>query len=244
MSNRFSLALLTLSFLLCNQSFAKAPWKMRTTAVPGKIINNAVGPYSCRISLGGHIRGDQLPGSVDSVSVRVRSPRGVQGSVNFSKDDLASGVAQTVNLKGRGGQGRTLSVFLPKLKHQFATIEVLVDDRPEQIVDGRRMITTCMVGSRYLKGKCQFGPFAVSLGLSGSRYRDRKGKLGGKIDSFYITFKSKKYNNSFSFPKSLIFAGAVQTYELKTSKGRYSAEVEILHKGPGLLTVSIELNEA
>ncbi len=249
MKNPFILVVLAVTLIFTTNLYAKRPYRIKTSAIPGKAIKTAVGPFSCNISLGGNSggyrKGKPSPGTVDAVLVNVKSPQGAHNTIHISKHDLEPGIAQTVNLKGGGNaKGRTMTVYVPKLKNQFATIEVLVDDRADNALDHRHVIASQMSGSQYLKGKFNIGPFSVSLGITGSRRRDRTGNAKGDVSALGVSFQGSGFSKHFNFPSQLIFEGAVQTFELKTPIGRYSVEVEILYKGAGVVTVSLSLSAA
>ena len=249
MFQRHLIIALLVSLILSVPVLAKKPWRLNTTAVPTQMTNLAVGPYKCEIWLGGTTgglsNGRPSPGYVDSALVKVRSPQGVQGKVNINRVDLLPGIAKTVNLKGGPKQdGRTLTVYIKKIKNHFATLEILVDDRADGSLDERRVIDTVLIGSRYLNGIFRIGKFAIRMGVGGNRGKDNKGNVTGRITDLNISFETNGFSKTFRFPKMMLFEGAVQNVTLDTKQGRYSAEVELIGIGPGLATVQMTLSNA
>ena len=249
MVHRIIISLIFLSLLLATSAQAKGPWRLKTTAIPVRMTNLAVGPYKCEIwlggSSGGFSNGKPRPGHVDSALVKVRSPQGVHGKVNINKVDLIAGTAKTVNLKGGGEQkGRTLTVYIKKIKNHFATLEILVDDRHDNSLDERHVVDSVIIGSRYLNGIHRIGKFRVRMGVGGNRSQKPLKKVTGRITDLNLSFETNGFSKTFRFPRQMLFAGAVQNVVLNTKQGRYSAEVEILDVGAGWITVSITITDA
>ena len=238
------LLVITLVFtcpVFVSQAFAKAPWSFKTTVMPGKGAGFTLASYRGKISVSGLVNAGVA--DISRVDLNLRSPQGGRATITLSNNELIGGIAHTANLKGSPtGRGGTASLRILKIMRRGALVEVLLDDRPDNVVDGRKAICSLMVGSRVLKGKYYFGPFLLNMGISGSRSRKQDGSLEGKISDLNLGFKGKNFHQGFSFPRDMIFEGAVRNFQIKGGAKGCMVEVEILRSGPGWLTLSLLLS--